>query len=225
MILLIAALALAGYFYYRSRHTPEAVKSAEIKVLSETIGQFVLVPEGEEPTIATVTDKEKLSGKEFFQKAENGDKILIYAVSGRAILYRPSIKKIVDMTTVSAQPATTSSQAASKPAETVPAVAAPVPAPNPALIRVALANGSGEFGTLDALEEKLRTAFTTVTVVAKTDAARNDYPKTLVVDIAGGRTAIASLLASTLRGEVAALPEGEVAPAGADILIITGTGE
>jgi hypothetical protein len=58
----------------------------------------------EQPTLASVTDKSKLSDQPFFQKAENGDKILIFVQSRKAILYRPSIKKIIDVAPIQTLP-------------------------------------------------------------------------------------------------------------------------
>lgn len=64
------------------------------------VGKLISLPKGEEPTVATVTDKEKLSDQPFFKDAENGDKVLIYKQSSKAILYRPSTNKVIDVTSV-----------------------------------------------------------------------------------------------------------------------------
>jgi hypothetical protein len=61
----------------------------------EEVGKQVGLPTGETPTIATVTDTAPLKGQEFFKDAEVGDKVLIFSKSKKAILYRPSTKKII----------------------------------------------------------------------------------------------------------------------------------
>ena len=76
-MLLLVALSVAGYFYYQYRHSAEKADAKEIEDLAKEIGLMMLLPEGETPTLATVTDKEKLSEQPFFQKSENGDKVLI----------------------------------------------------------------------------------------------------------------------------------------------------
>jgi len=69
---------------------------AEVKELTAKVGKIFALPD-ETPTIATVTDKERLSGQKFFEKAENGDKVLLFAESKQAILYRPSENKIIQV--------------------------------------------------------------------------------------------------------------------------------
>lgn len=56
------------------------------------------LPAGEQPTLATVADQEKLKGQDFFSHAQNGDKLLIYPKAKKAILYRPSTGKIIEVT-------------------------------------------------------------------------------------------------------------------------------
>lgn len=106
-VLLFVAIGVAGYFYWQYRNTASVKEAKEIEDLTKEISQSFLLSENETPTLATVTDKEKLAGQPFFQKSENGDKVLIYSQSGRAVLYRPSLKKIVDITSVNINPQTT----------------------------------------------------------------------------------------------------------------------
>lgn len=75
--------------------SPEAI--AESKKIVAAVSKLVVLPEGEEPTVATVTDKSKLADQPFFDNSEEGDKVLIYTTSQRAILYRPSSNKVIEI--------------------------------------------------------------------------------------------------------------------------------
>lgn len=96
-VLLFIALGLAAYFAYRSFFSPEAQRQREVARWVEAIGERAVLPQGERPTVATVTNQGKLDDQPFFQKAEQGDKILIYPHASRAYLYRPSTGKIIEM--------------------------------------------------------------------------------------------------------------------------------
>ncbi len=66
----------------------------------EAVGRLIVLPEDEVPTIATVTDLEALQGQPFFANAKLGDKVLIFAKAGKAILYDPVEQKIVEVAPV-----------------------------------------------------------------------------------------------------------------------------
>ena len=84
---------------YRTKHMDlGAAAQKEIKKLTSRIGGFMELPAGEQPTLATVADQEKLKGQEFFTRAQTGDKLLIYPKAKKAILYRPSTGKIIEVT-------------------------------------------------------------------------------------------------------------------------------
>ena len=57
----------------------------------------MLLPQNETPTLATVSDLHALEGQAFFKNAKEGDKVLMYLRSQRAILYRPSIDRIIEV--------------------------------------------------------------------------------------------------------------------------------
>jgi hypothetical protein len=90
---------------------------AEAQKLKEEIGKYLQLPEDEVPTVATVVDASKVKNQSFFANSENGDKVLLFAKSGKAILYRPSTKKIIEVAPINlnnqqpeSQPAQTQTQ-------------------------------------------------------------------------------------------------------------------
>ncbi len=84
----------AGLFFWINPFSKQSESMQE--VLTE-VGKLVVLPEGEEPSMATVTSLEPLEGQDFFDNAQIGDKVLIFSVSKKAILYRPSEKKIIEI--------------------------------------------------------------------------------------------------------------------------------
>lgn len=78
------------------RNSPQATAS-EIRVLVDQVGRIVALPPNETPTVATITDIEKLKEQPFFANAKNGDKILIYRIARKAYLYRPEDNKIIEV--------------------------------------------------------------------------------------------------------------------------------
>jgi hypothetical protein len=75
---------------------PSEASKQESKDLVDRAGRLVELPKNEEPTIATVKDVSKLQSQPFFKNAQNGDKVLIYTQSKRAVLYRASTDKVIE---------------------------------------------------------------------------------------------------------------------------------
>ena len=90
---------------------PEEAAKEEVRVLTEKVAMLVDVPKGETPTLATVNDPAKLKEQAFFTDAQGGDKVLVFVQAKRAILYRPSTGKVVQVANVSVtEPAGTTPQ-------------------------------------------------------------------------------------------------------------------
>lgn len=103
LIVTIFALILAGYFYYRLKTikiNPQTVINSEVESVVLKVSKLYLLPVDEEPTVATVSDPEALKDQSFFMWSLKGDKVLIYTKSGKAILYRPSIDKIIEISPI-----------------------------------------------------------------------------------------------------------------------------
>lgn len=105
-VVMAAALAFLGTQYQSLREEnarladPQAAAEADSVELLNKVSQLIDLPTDESPTIATVVDASKLNSQEFFSKAENGDRVIIYATAKKAILYRPSTNKIVEVAPV-----------------------------------------------------------------------------------------------------------------------------
>lgn len=100
-LVLVGGIVFLGYQYKqtrdelnRAKNPEQAAKQEAEDVLSE-VKQYLEVPTDEQPTSATVTDKSRLQSQPFFERAENGDKVLVFTKAQLAILYRPSTKKVI----------------------------------------------------------------------------------------------------------------------------------
>jgi hypothetical protein len=119
-LLVLAAAGVAGYLYWQNQQLANEVATAK---MSETdraaqvkakVAKLIDLPSDETPTLAAVTDKEKLKDQPFFKDAKNGDQILIFPQAKKAIIYRESENRLINVGPI----AITSDQAATPATET-----------------------------------------------------------------------------------------------------------
>lgn len=214
IILLLAAGGIGYYFIQQNMPKPTAQEEA--KTLAVKVSKLIDLP-NEQPTIATITDPAQLQDQSFFAKALVGDKVLVYASIGKAILYRPSLNKIIDVTTVNI------------PTPTVPNVAAgEAGSPSPtisSILKIAFYNGTATSGLTKVAETLLKDKKYDFQVAIRSNAIQK-YETTLVVDISKKNGEMANILAKDLNGAVGELPPNEATasatPNKADILIFLG---
>lgn len=103
-------LVVAGYFYYQSHKnqfksipaSPKVTSQQGVSDLVAEVGKLMILPTGEVPTVATITDITKLKSQPFFLQAKNGDRVLIYSKAKKAILYDPDAHKVIDVAPINA---------------------------------------------------------------------------------------------------------------------------
>lgn len=203
-ILILTLLGAGGYLLYQNQQNqikadPQKTASDEVKKLVLEVGKLIDLPTGEDPTVATVTDVSKLKDQPFFQKAKNGDKVLIYTNARRAILYDPLVKKVIDVAPINIGTAS---------AQTLP--------------KVALRNGTSTVGLTNIIESKLKKDNIQVNVSSKENAEKQNYDKSTVVLLNNSAKDLAEAIARTLNISVGDLPEGEIKPKDVDIVVIFG---
>lgn len=94
LMFLILVLLVACIFFAWKYYSSNESETQPGEVLEKT-SKLIFLPEGEEPTVARIQDKEKLKGQSFFDQAENGDYLLVYEKSKMALIYRESVNKLV----------------------------------------------------------------------------------------------------------------------------------
>ena len=88
--------------YEQLSGNPAQNREAAQKIV-EKVKRLYAIPEGIEPTVATIVDVDKLRQKNaFYDKAKNGDNLIV--TQDRAILYDPVADKIIDVVPVQIQP-------------------------------------------------------------------------------------------------------------------------
>ena len=99
---LVLLFAFTSFYFYNKSKVPTAedldkTAQAEVSKLVEKVGKLIVLPEGETPTVATVTDLAALKDQPFFAQAKLGDKVLIYSNAKKAILYSVLLEKIIEV--------------------------------------------------------------------------------------------------------------------------------
>jgi len=209
-LVIIAALSTTGFFYYQSQQElrmlqkdPKNAVSQEVQETINKVGTLIILPTSEEPQVATITDPEKLKDQPFFAIAQKDDKVLIYANAKKAILYRPSENKIVDIAPVNLgnqEPGKVAGESSRK-------------------LRFVILNGTNVSGLARKYQEEVTQKIQNSEVISVGDAKTKDVTKTFVV-------ALQDLTTQNIEGSLGIesqnLPEGEQKPA-ADFLIVLGT--
>lgn len=98
----------AGGVYYLAKTKPGLIglpksqteNQAEADALVSQVGKLITLPADEKPTVATITNIDQLKDQPFFRNAKNGDRILVYQNANKAIIFRPSENRIIDVGTV-----------------------------------------------------------------------------------------------------------------------------
>lgn len=209
--IVIALIASIPTVYFYRQYTlaqlkinnPTAFTQNEVKDLVARVGKLVDLPSDELPTVATVSDTSKLESQPFFAKAKIGNKVLIFPMAKVAVLYDPVLNKIVNMTTIS--------------------VSATASAATKASYKFVLYNGTSVVGLTKKYTQELISLVPDATVVDTNNAKTARYEKSLIVDLIGTRDTDIVNLGRTLGLMASKLPSGEIAPTGADFLIILGT--
>lgn len=191
------------------------VDKAEVQAFLEKLQAIALVPLSEAPTLATVVETNKLRSEAFFKNAEVDDKLFIYQQAQIAILYRPSVEKIVNMATLLDQ------SGGKVPAQTVPQLTqAPPSASSGAQLQYKLAlYFATDSASLRAKVGKALGSLPNIEVTREALTRGTDYSGATIIDLKGGQSAIVAELVNKLGGKVGELPEAEDRP-NADILAI-----
>lgn len=218
LLVVVVLLVVTGlYFKYERtqkeletlKSNPGALVQDEAKELIDKVSALTDLPVGEEPTVASITDVEKLKGQNFFVNAQNGDKIIIYPLSKRAVLYRPSTNKVIEAGSVAIGNAGLGVSGAD---------GGGLSDGESQVIRLSVINGRNEDVTASVVAG-LEGVMDFEVVERKN--ANSIYERTLVVDLSGGLGEEVGRIASAIGGEVSALPEGETA-ADVDVVIVVG---
>ncbi len=99
--------------------TPTPPAAPDIGAMSETeivnlVGKLMLLPDGETPTLAKVSDLSALASQPFFKNAAVGDVVLMYGKSRKAVLYDPAANKIIEVAPITDDNATIAATSTTK---------------------------------------------------------------------------------------------------------------
>lgn len=207
----LITLVLCIYFFVQYQRankllqSPHAAMVQEGDEIMQIIRPIIHIKNDEKPTIATVADKTKLVGQPFFERTENGDKVLIFKTSNTVVLFRPSIKKVIAVSSIPQGEKTTLPTTSQN---------------NTAPLRVTVLNGSRVNGVAKKTAEAILQKIENVTIVKEETAEKKTYTKAQIVYTSPSSQPIASQIAELINGEITTkLPEGE-SNFDADIVVI-----
>jgi hypothetical protein len=99
-ILVIIVLILGG-LYYQTHYSKKAVEKraqAETIRLVKEVKKIIVLPESDVPAVFDIQDPVLLINQQaFFAGSEKGDKLLVYPQLGKAIIYSPKRKMIINV--------------------------------------------------------------------------------------------------------------------------------
>jgi len=117
-IIAVGSSSVAVYYYMQYRTMERRINDPAfgVREMLTKVGKLMELPQGEEPTVATVNNPDAIKDQPFFMKAKKGDRVILYQNAGIAILYDERVNKILNFGTINVNTtATPSSQPVSEP--------------------------------------------------------------------------------------------------------------
>lgn len=219
ILVIVVALGHGAYDKFFNLSDAERAQK-ELAVAIKAVSKHMILPEGDEPMLATVTDAEMLIKQQvFFSSAINGDQLLLFPRNLKAIIYSPSRNKVVNAGPIEQAPrnyAESPRSSAFGPQESATVGAPP--------LTVEVRNGTDKTGYATTIAEQIA-ANAAYTIIKVSDAGRNDYRNTIVFVRANDENKKPKVNTVANTFGVAAtneLPKGEKSTE-ADVLIILGS--
>ena len=215
LVFIVLVVAASSYYFYQYQRqqdlllNPNKAAAEDSQNTLDHVKRLMSLPQGS-PLIYTVIDKKQIATQPFFKNVENGDKVLMFVQDKKAIIYRPSTDKIIDVGPINISPSGAPTQASDS---------AMMKKDKP--LTVAIYNGTTMLGLASVTEKKLKQKMPEVSVILKENAKASAYQKVLVIDLKGTYSDEVTKIAAGLSGEVSKLPKGETRSQ-TDILIIAG---
>lgn len=216
IVLVLAGIAAWSFYQYLDAQKQIAKLSTiegqqklaqkEVDQLLTQVKKHMVLPEKEKPTIATVTDVNALKKNQpFFEKAQNGDKVIVYVQARKAIIYSPQKDVIVNVGAVAVEETGNTANG-----------------DQTSSVNVEIRNGTATSGLARTVGNALA-ADKRYKITAISDSAKKDYEKTIIVDFgkSDNPSTIATLAQALSAQVVKQLPEGEKS-SNAEVLIIVG---
>lgn len=102
-LVFIGSVIAAGYFFWQYNNlkaNPNSVAEQKTDNLVTKVSKLYALPK-ETPTVAEISDKEKLKDQSFFDNAQNGDYLLLFTNAKQAIIYRESTNQLINVGPIS----------------------------------------------------------------------------------------------------------------------------
>lgn len=97
--IILVLVGVAGYYgwqFYALKNNEDTKNKAIAADIKTQVGKIFAVPTDEEPTVARIENKDSLKDQSFFNRAQNGDYVLVYEKSKLALLYRQQDGKLIN---------------------------------------------------------------------------------------------------------------------------------
>lgn len=96
-----ASAGIYYYFQYQALSQKAKDPQSEVKDILAKVGKLIELPTGEEPTVATVQDAERIRTQPFFTKAQNGYRVILFSNAKLAILFDEKANKLINVGAIS----------------------------------------------------------------------------------------------------------------------------
>ncbi len=192
-------IVVVAFGYFSSRQLSSSDKPKDIL---KAVSKVAILPSGETPEIGIVDSSSgELKDPYLRSITKNGDRLLIFYAAKKVYVFRPGENRLVDIAPLIIDPSITQVEGT----------------------RIAVKSGNGREDSALALKAKLSENYKKAKVDTLPPSKRQDYPKTIVIDLTEDKKYdFVTNIITEIGGSRGVLPIGEDKPSDVDILILTG---